>query len=201
MSQLSHNAHPGMTFSKRRLAASFKAACTLLLLLIVSSFAMAAERLPSSQEYPIKAAFLYNFTKYVEWPSTAHTNAQSPIVITVLGKNPFGSALEAIVEGRSVNGRRVVVRYATDIESIKPSHILFIPKSENSVTGNVIESLKGQPILIVGESDEFKKARGMVNLSVESSQVRFEINIAAAEAVHLKISSQLQKLAKEITRR
>ncbi len=200
MSPFSHITPHRMIFKQRRPAAFFKAACTLLLLLFVSFCATAAERLPASREYPIKAAFLYNFTKYVEWPSVAHTNAQSPIVITILGKNPFGSALESIVEGRSVNGRRVVVRYATDIETIKPSHILFIPKSENSITGNVIESLKGQPILIVGESDEFKKERGMVNLSVESSQVRFEINIAAAEAVHLKISSQLQKLAKEITR-
>ena len=173
--------------------------CILIGLLIPSSTAY-AQRVPTDKEYPIKAAFLFNFVKYVEWPARSHSDAQSPIVITVLGTNPFDSALNTIVNGRSVNGRPVAVKYAKTADAILPTHILFIPKSEDDVTRSVLEKLKREPVLTVGESDQFEKANGMINFSVEGDNVKFALNVSSAEAAHLKISSQLQKVARKVAR-
>ena len=171
-----------------------------LVALFIASQTCYAQPASADKEYPIKAAFLFNFTKYVEWPAASHSDSQSPIIITVLGTNPFGSAVETIVEGRSANGRPVTVKYAKTADTILPTHILFIPKTEDTIATAVLEQLQGTPVLTVGESDNFKSAKGMINFVIERNQVRFELNMASVEHAHLKISSQLQKVATKVTR-
>jgi len=154
-----------------------------------------------SKEYQIKAAFLYNFTKFVEWPDSAFADAKSPIVIGVLGPNPFGDELAKAVEGRKVNGRDLIVQTAEKIDDVKGVHVLFISATEDQKLAGHLAALKGKPVLIVGETELFGKNGGIITFTLEGDKVRFEINMETAGGAGLKISAQLQKLAKTVRRK
>lgn len=146
-----------------------------------------------SKEYQLKAAFLYNFTKFVEWPPERFADDTSPIVIAVLGKNPFGDEITNLVKNRSVNGRSIIVRFIASDAEISSAHIVFITAGEES---RVNESLFAPPgVLTVGESSEFMARGGMIRFTLIGEKVRFEINQASSERAGLKISGQLLKLA------
>jgi hypothetical protein len=147
-------------------------------------------------EYQIKAAFLFNFAKFVEWPPTAFAEATSPMVLGILGENPFGDDLERIIRGKTVNNRPLVVR--TDFHSPGEAtncHILFISTSEKQRLPEILKGLRGASVLTVGETDRFTETGGMINFVVEGSKIRFQINDAAAKGAGLKISSKLLSLA------
>jgi len=164
------------------------AACTM---------ASAAEP-PPPTEYQIKAAFLYNFAKFVEWPATALRDPGAPIIVAVLGEDPFGADLEQTLNGKSAGGRRVLVRRFKGVRDLEFCHILFISPSEKEHLRETLRALKNSNILTVGESDGFARLGGMINFIPEENRVRFEINIDAADRAGLKISSKLLKLAKII---
>ncbi len=145
-------------------------------------------------EYQVKAAFLFNFTQFVQWPESTFTQNQ-PIVIGILGKDPFGTALSSMVEGEQVNGRTVqVVRYEQPAD-IKNCHILFIPVSERARTLVVLNQLRDQRILTVGESEGFARLGGMIHLQNENNKIKLVINHEAAKQENLDISVKLLKLS------
>jgi len=149
----------------------------------------------SAQEYQVKAAFLYNFAKFVDWPGEpAGTGA--PLVITVFGKDPFGPALENIVLGRTVNGRPLVIRRTSRLEELLPCHILFISSSEKRRLAEILQALKSASVLTVSDMEEFLRLGGTVRFFVEENKVRFGINLEAARRTELKISSKLLSLAR-----
>jgi hypothetical protein len=153
---------------------------------------------PVSKEYQIKAAFLYNFTKFVEWTPQRFPEESSPIVIGILGKNPFGNELEGIVRGRTVNGREIVVKLTESPNQIPVAHVLFVAAGEERRFREVFTSGAGTGVLTVGDSEQTATLGAMINFTMEGNKVRFDINIGAAERAGLKISAQLQKLAKSV---
>jgi hypothetical protein len=145
-------------------------------------------------EYEVKAAFLLNFTKFVEWDAEAFTDATSPFGICVLGPDPFGSILDLTVENELVNNRKLVVRRVSDLPAAGTCQILFITS-----TGRELRRLLrqvGPGVLTVGEAADFIESGGMIRFVVESRRVRFEIARAMAENKGLQLSSQLLKVAR-----
>lgn len=149
-----------------------------------------------SKEYQLKAAFLYNFTKFVEWPAPSWLESKSPIVLGVFGGNPFGASLEQAVQGRSVNGHPLIVRTVTSVAEARSTHLLFVAAGVSDQDFRELQTtVAGLPVLTVGETTSFAKLGGMITFVLQENKIRFEINVAAAQRSGLKISAQLQKLA------
>jgi len=149
----------------------------------------------SPTEYAVKAAFVYNFAKFVEWPGSAFGESSEPLVNGVLGEDPFGPLLRRAVVGKQAGGHPIEVRHFASVESITLCHILFVGRSDEKTMRAVEKALDGDAVLTVGESDRFLESGGMINLRLDGKKVRFEINAGAARGVGLRISSQLLKLA------
>ncbi len=147
------------------------------------------------KEYQVKAAFLFNFSKFVEWPARKFTDGTSPIVIGILGVNPFGSELEKAVKGRHINGREVVVQQFDTPEAARSAHLLFVSASSDPSMVSALRALDGSSVLTVGESEAFTRHGGIITLVLEGDKLGFTINIESAGRAGLKISAQLQKLA------
>jgi hypothetical protein len=156
---------------------------------------LSQESIPSGEEYQIKAAFLYNFGKFVGWPGAA-ANSGEPLVIAVFGPDPFGPVLDQMVQGRLIRGRPVIVRRPTRIEDLLPCQILFVSSSEKNRLAGILEAVGGAGVLVVGEMDGFLRLGGMIAFSVEQAKVRFEINEGAARRNGLRIDSKLLTLGK-----
>ena len=148
-----------------------------------------------AEEYPIKAAFLYNFAKFVEWPAQSFPSSSDPVVVCVLGQNPFGPVLEDAVRGKTANNRPLVVRKVSDAQQARQCHILFVSSSERKRLPPLLEELKGACVLTVGEHEEFIPSGGIVNLKMDGERVRLEIDPEAATRARLRISSKLLSLA------
>jgi len=146
-------------------------------------------------EYEVKAAFLFNFAKFVEWPVEAFESSESPLVIGVLGKDPFGSILDRTVSGKKVRGRKCDVMRCKDVRDALFCHVLFVGESEQSRVAQVLQELQGTNVLMVGEMDKFIQSGGTIRFRMIENRVRFEINPAAAERNQLRMSSKLMKLA------
>ncbi len=166
---------------------------TLLALLVASGVASADE--PSAEEYQVKAVFLFNFAKFVEWPAAAFKSGDDPFEICVLGRNPFGSQLEDVVRGKTVGNRTFVVRSVSTAKQAAGCHVVFVGSSEQKRMQSVIGELKGTSALTVGESADFLENGGVVNFKIKDSRVRIEINADCAERAQLRISSKLLSLA------
>jgi hypothetical protein len=154
---------------------------------------------PVAGEWQIKSAFLYNFTRFVEWPETALPAPALPIVIGVLGDRELAQELGAIVAGRNVNGRSIEVRAVRTVAEARATQLLFVTAAEESRYAAMRGELADSPVLTVGESPAFS-VTGAIGFVQEGEKLRFEINVDIAERSHLKISSQLQKLAIAIRR-
>ncbi|HXM44851.1 MAG TPA: YfiR family protein [Bryobacteraceae bacterium] len=147
-------------------------------------------------EYQVKAAFLLNFTKFIEWPAAAFAASDSPIAICVLGDDPFGSALDQIVAGEVVNGRKVAAQRLKRAPPPKSCQLLFVGGPEKEVS-KILPGL-GPGVLTIGEGETFVRAGGMVAFVMENRRVRFEINQTAAENAGIKLSSRLLNVAKSV---
>jgi uncharacterized protein DUF4154 len=167
----------------------------ILTIAIIAMLFAAGATAQEVEEYQVKAAFLYNFAKFVEWPAQAFKTPQDPIVVCVLGHNPFGSALEDVMRGKSIEGRAFAFRQVSGLEEASSCQILFI----SSLEGKHFHSLYGNAnparILTVGEAQGFASAGGVINFKLDGGHVRFEINVGAAEHAQLQISSKLLSLA------
>lgn len=164
----------------------------LLVLLPAGAFAQTAS------EYDVKAAFLYNFTKFVEWPPAAFPAESSQLRLCILGDNPFGTTLESLIEGEEVQGRRLQYLRVDVLHSPGHCHVLFISRSERARIPAVLMALRGSPVLTVSETDGFLEWGGTINFKIQEGKVRFEINPGAAERGGLKMSSKLLRLATRI---
>jgi hypothetical protein len=159
-------------------------------LTLLRPFCLAGE-VESHLEYQVKAAFLFNFLKFVEWPPAA---AGAPWVIGVLGHDPFGAMLDETVRGKIVNGRKIEVRRYSQASDVKDCNILFIGRGDYERIGIPVQA----GMLTVGEAPGFLKAGGAINFYLEDNRVRFEIRPAAAGGAGLHVSSQLLKLGRAL---
>ena len=148
-------------------------------------------------EYDIKAAFLYNFLKYVEFPAQAFPAGSSTLTIGVLGRDPFGDHIKSIIN-KSVQGRVLIVKRLNDLREASDVNVLFISSSEKARLKTILDTIRNAPILTIGETGGFAKSGGIINFTIENNSIRFEVNPDAAERARLKISSQLLKLARVV---
>jgi len=142
-------------------------------------------------DYKIKAVFLFNFSQFVDWPAAAFSAAGAPFVIGVLGEDPFGPYLDQAVTGEVVDGRPLTVARYRQAGDIKFCHILFISRSEGSRLSQILDSVKGRSILTVSDLDGFADRGGMIQLVRENNRIRLKVNLQAAKAANLTISSKL----------
>jgi hypothetical protein len=147
----------------------------------------------------VKVAYLYNFARYVTWPSP--TGGSDGFVIAILGTDPFGLELEDMLREKKVRGSPVVIRRASRLEEVGEAHILYISESEADELPRILKRLEGTPVLSVGELSRFAERGGMIQLRTEGNSVRLEINVGTADRARLKISSELLKLARIVDRR
>jgi hypothetical protein len=159
--------------------------------------AQAVERVAG--EYEIKAAFLYNFAQYIEWPKDAVPGAEDSFIIGILGQDPFGSALDDIARDKTIQGKRIVLRRFATVEDYTPCHILFIASSAVSEMPAVRRRVQDTHVLLAADTEGLAQRGVVINFFVESSKVRFEINTTAAERAGIKISSKLLRLARIVT--
>lgn len=141
-----------------------------------------------------KAAYLYNFAQYVEWPASTFAGAGSPLVITVLGKCDYPEAFESLAS-KTVRRRHLVVRQIRTLEELGDTHILFIGSSERGRLSRLLAPLKSSPVLTVSDIKQFAAAGGMVGLVPQEDRIGFEINLKAARRAELRLSALLLKLA------
>jgi uncharacterized protein DUF4154 len=153
-----------------------------------------SETAPAPTEYQVKAAFLYSFAKFVQWPDDAFHGPEEPFVVGVLGEDPFGTVLDQTLVGKTVLNRPVVIKRFAKVEDVQ-AQILFVAASAARDLPRVLKALRGRAILSAGESEGFAESGGVVGFKTQEKRVRFEINLSRAEEGRLKISSQLLKLA------
>ncbi|TAK92750.1 MAG: YfiR family protein [Verrucomicrobia bacterium] len=163
-------------------------------LLVAGESPAPAQKAPTP-EYQLKAVFLFNFAEFVEWPTNAFAGADSPLVIGVLGADPFGPQLDATVRDEKINGRSLQVQRYRRVEDIGACHILFISRSESPRLEPILASLKGRSILTVSDVDNFASRGGMIRFVTDKNKIRLRINLEVAKAANLTISSKLLRPA------
>lgn len=154
----------------------------------------------AESEYDVKAAYLFKFTKFIEWPATAFAGPDAPFVIGIVGRDPFNGGLDRLIAGNTTGARRLEVQHlnATDSAGLRGCQMVFVSASEQRRLPNILSALQGRPVLVVGESEGFASAGGMLGFALRESRMGIEINSAAARQARLKISSQLLNLAKVV---
>ncbi|HEY6555365.1 MAG TPA: YfiR family protein [Vicinamibacteria bacterium] len=146
-------------------------------------------------EYSVKAAFLYRFLEFVEWPRASPLPAGT-VTIGVLGQDPFGEVLDRAILGKVAAGRSLTIRRFPTLESLSPCAVLFISSSETKHLPDILARLEGVAVLTVGEGDQFARRGGMIGFYFEDNRVRLEINRTAAERAGLRVSSKLLAVAR-----
>jgi hypothetical protein len=148
-------------------------------------------------EYEVKAGFIYNFAKFIEWPVDTFSDVNKAIILCVVGTDPFGKALGAI-DNKTVQTRRLEIKYTGRSKDLKMCSMLFISGSEKDSLSPILETVKGAPILTIGDTKGFAQQGIMINFVMEQNKVGFEINTESARRAKITISSKLLKLAKTI---
>jgi len=192
-------------------------AAAILMIVLSETAAVAEDGVPTDKEYQIKAAFLYNFVKFVDWPEEKMGDGDKPITIGIIGKDPFGKIFEALKD-KKIKGKNVVIsrfksfeelkktgnqnpsEFETQISNIRKCHVLFICSSEEESIKEIINLTEKSSVLTVSETANFLENGGIINFLVEEKKVRFEVNLDASDKAKLKISSQLLQLAKRVLR-
>ena len=187
-----------------RLARRLSGSLPLVALLALANVAVAGAVMAqpgASKEYQIKAAFLFNFAQFVEWPAAAFDGAEAPIRFCVMGENPFGGTLEQLVRGETINQRQLVVQSAADVQEASNCHLLFISNSEQTRMGEILTGLGPGAVLTVSEVEKFAEHGGTLNFFMENNRIRFEVNPASAKRQGLRLSAQLLKLGRIVEER
>lgn len=151
-------------------------------------------------EYAVKAAYLYNFGKFVEWPAIATAANHDPFLICVLGKDPFGASLDATIAGEAINGERVLAKRISKPQEALNCRVLFISSSEEAQLKEILATLAKASVLTVSDMPQFARGGGMIQFVQEASRVRFEVNLTVAERAGLTLNSQLLKVAISVRR-
>src|SRR5580704_2288249 len=126
----------------------------------------------SSQEYKVKAAFIYNFAQFVDWPDTAFTSADAPFIVAVVGKDPFEGILEQVVAGKRVGTRRVIVKHFDSADQIGQCQILFVPMTEDDSLSRIIQKVQNSAVLTIGESEDFDSSGGCFRFFTDDDKMR-----------------------------
>lgn len=164
-----------------------------LLFLLAETRVWAQETQPSERQ--LKAAFLFNFARFTEWPATAFATSNAPMVLGVLGKNPFGDDLERTLKGKTLNNHPLVIKeFHSPVEATN-CQVLFISPSEKGRLLEILNSVRGFSVLTVSETEHFTETGGMINFVKEDNKIHFQINNDEAVKAGLKISSRLLSLA------
>jgi len=150
----------------------------------------------ADREYQLKAAFLYNFIRYTTWPDEAFDKDEDPIVLTIIGTDPFGKQIDSLFSGKKLHDRSIVIRRVDEVPKKADSHVVFVSGLEKPALVKVKDLYYEQPTLVIGEAPEVIKSGAQCNFYIESGKVRFEVNTDNLELAQLKISSQLLKLAR-----
>jgi hypothetical protein len=176
-----------------------RAQICLLALAVLLSFAAAtltwAQASPSV-EYQVKAAFLFNFAKFIDWPSDAFESEKAPIVLCVFGHDPFGSALDDIVRGKTISNRPVLARRINELPDLRSCQLVFVSERDDKRLPEILNSLRGTSALVVGESEGFAERGGAVQFFLEANKLRFAVNLDAIQRARLTVSSRLLALAR-----
>lgn len=151
---------------------------------------------PTAVEYQVKAAFLLNFAKFVQWPSTVFQNDRTPITVCVFRYDPFGAALDEILRGKDINNRQLIARRITEIQELSSCQLIFISDREARRLPEILSSLKGGSALVVGETSSFAERGGSIQFFLEDNKLRFAINLDAVARSRLTLSSKLLALAR-----
>lgn len=150
----------------------------------------------ASVEYQLKAAFLLNFARFVEWPAGAFSSEKTSITICVFKYDPFGSALDEVVRGKSINAHEVQVKRTTELSELRSCQLVFVSQQEDKLLAEISTSLKGASALLVGEGGDFAERGGAIQFFLENNKLRFAINVDAIQRARLQASSKLLALAK-----
>lgn len=149
----------------------------------------------SSPEYQLKAVFLFNFAQFVEWPASAFPEPDTPLSICILGEDPFGAYLDETVRGETVANHPLAVRRYRTVEEVTGCHILFVSRQEQGHFKEILDSMKGQSVLTVSDAERFASRGGMIRFVTDRSRIRLRINLEAARAANLTLSSKLLRPA------
>lgn len=158
---------------------------------------VASSRATTPNEYALKAAFLFHFAQFVDWPDGTFREANKPLVYCTLGEDPFQGTLDASLNGKTAGGHPLQVRHVKRVQETQGCNVVFLGEEKKQVLAD-LAALKGSPILTVGESERFAEEGGMIGFYMEENKIRFDINLGAAEGANLKISAKLLMLAKAV---
>jgi len=174
------------------------------ILFLLASFCLFSNASPGAMPqseggaaYAVKLAFIYNFTKFVEWPAASYRDPGAPLLICIAGHDPFSHDLEQELRTRTAGGRSVEVRTLKPTDALSGCHIVFVPVTEKD-QDKIVRDLNGSSTLTVGETEGFAARGGVINLTIVENNVHFEVNELAADRAGLKISSKLLGIAKII---
>lgn len=170
----------------------------ILAAVLAAALAGAPAARAQSAEYQVKAAFLYNFAKFVEWPPGPATARADELRLCVFGEDPFGDDLDALAEGKAVQNKWLRVARVSTLDDVQQCQVVFISSIDIGDLAPILRKAHDAHALTVGESHEFVSQGGIISFVMEGNKVRFEINTASAERANLRISSQLLKLAARV---
>lgn len=151
-------------------------------------------------EYDVKAAMLYRFAQFLEWPTNRISAPDAPVVFGIVGQDPFGPRIDALLRDQKVGQRPVRIERFSITGALTNTHLLFVSNSVNSETEKLLASVRTHPVLTVGETEDFTRKGGHIRLYIDAKKPRFEINLAALERSGLKMHSQVLKLATRVSR-
>jgi len=189
---------PGQVPRRLRRSATCAWRCVQILLAAIALGAAAPALAATASEYQVKAVFLFNFAQFVSWPPTAFAGPAAPFVVGVLGRDPFGTDLDAAVRGERVDGRPMVVRRYRDVAAVKDCQILFIDRSEAAQLSGILTALRGRSILSVSDDIDAANRGVIIQFFMKNDRIRLRINLAAARTDGLTISSKLLQPAEII---
>lgn len=197
MNTMASNAphHPGFHLRPRDCRAP-RPPLGIFLILLLAVLLPAPAAKAQSKEYEVKAVFLFNFSQFVKWPARSFPDANAPLMIGVLGDDPFGGALQSATRGETSNGRKIVVRTGRRVDDLRGCQFIFVSRSEIGRLGEILAALQGSGVLTVGESDQFCDQGGVINFTLQGGKVGFEINVASAQRAGLEVSPKLVRLGK-----
>jgi YfiR/HmsC-like len=190
----------GVEARSRAISPTWRQSVALTLAALLTMTYAPAGRAQTSplSEYQLKAAFLFNLAKFIDWPSGSFASPESPFTICILGADPFGRAMDDVLQGKTVGERTVAVERSKDLAGARHCQMIFVSSSEKPRVREILDGLKGTNALVVGETEGFAEAGGAVQFALEENHVRFLINTDAADRAGLKVSSKLLSLARVV---
>ena len=176
------------------IASPLKFIGAVILFLTSGTHHLKAQTAPQSED-KVKAVFLYNFTRFIDWPSSAFASNEQPFKIGIMGEDPFGIYLEEAIRNEKYSGRPIIIEKFENAKDIKDCHMIFINTKNQKEIKNILNNLENKTVLTIAEHPEFVKWGGMIRLYSDDRKIRIQINDAAARLVKIKVSAKLLNIA------